>query len=217
MESFLKKTLEGKEDEESHRYFVRFGKGNYGRRFLISYNKGKNIKIKGSFEWVSDFARFVNELTEVKFTGKIMSKDNIAGRDGRKKGSSYVYEVSQVSLLDYPNAYCYLLDAEMEGIKLKTKKALPKPGKNAEKVDGGFCVMELDAKYWQKAREAFFWDVNEGKKCLIEHTLIVEQIEIPKNEKDLVKVRENAIRVGKIIRKINIDGKNIDKEYKVRA
>ena len=77
--------------------------------------------------------------------------------------------------------------------------------------------MELDAKYWQKAREAFFWDVNEGKKCLIEHTLIVEQIEIPKNEKDLVKVRENAIRVGKIIRKINIDGKNIDKEYKVRA
>lgn len=217
MDCFLKRVIEGKPDGESHRYFVRFGKGIYERRFLISYNKGKSIKIKGSFEWANDFVKFVNEIADANFSGKIMSKENLEGMKGRKKGSSYVYEVNEVKIEQYPGAYSYLLDTETNGIKLRIKKALPKPGKDAEKIDDAFCLMELDEKNWQKAKEVFFWDANEGKKCSIEHTLIVEQIEIPKNEKDPVKIRENAVRIGKIIRKIDVDDKKSEKEYKVRA
>lgn len=217
MYSFLKKICDGKGDDDSHRYFVRFGKGEYRRRFMMSYNKGKSIKIKGSFEWANDFVNFVNEIIEPKFSGKIMSKDDIKGMNGRKKGSSYVYEVSEIMLKDYPNAYSYLLDTEADGIKLKIKKALPKPGKNEEKIDDGFCVMELDNKYWGRAKEAFFWDVNEGKKALIEHTLQIDSVEIPKNEKDPVKMRENAIRIGKIIRKIDVDGNKSEKSYDLRG
>lgn len=217
MNSFLKKTLSEKGDEDSHRYFVRFGKGMYNRRFLISYNKTKKIKVKGSFEWVSDFARFVDELANLKFSGNIMSKENIEGMKGRKKGSSYLYEVSEVSISDYPGAYCYLLNTDAHGIKLKVKKALPKPGKDAEKIDDGFASMELDEKYWPKVKEAFFWDVEDGKKCVIEHTLQVDSIELPKGEKDPIKIRENAVRIGKIIRKVDVDGKKTEKEYGVRA
>lgn len=217
MENFLKKVCDGRMDEESHRYFIRFGKGVYRRRFLLSYNKGKNIKVKASFELANDFINFVNELADVRFNGKIMSKENLPGMKGKKKGSSYLYEVTEVKLNNYPNAYSYLLDAETNGIKLKIKKALPKPGKNEEKIDDGFCVMELDQKYWGKVKETFFWDVHEGKKGIIEHDLIIDGIEIPKDEKDPVKMREKAIRIGKITRNIEVDGNKSEKEYNLRG
>lgn len=228
MECFLKKVFENKGNEDSHRYFIRFGRGNYNRRFLLSFNKSKKIKIKASFELANDLVNFVNEIADVKFNGKIMTTKRIEGSSGinsrretggvpKKKGSSFVYEDKDMSLKDYPNAYCYLLDAETEGVKLKIKKALPKPGKDAEKIDDAFCVLELDLKYWDKVKDLFFWDVPDGKKCTIEHNLIFEDIEIPKNEKDPVKMRENAVRIGKIIRRIDIDGNKSEKEYKVRA
>jgi hypothetical protein len=217
MECFLKKVIDDKIDAEAHRYFIRFGKGVYNRRFLISYNKSKRIKIKGSFEWANDFVKFASEIEEIIFSGKIMSKDQIPGQKARKKGGSFVYEVEEIKLEHYPGAYSYLLDAEGSGIKLKIKKSLPKPGKDAEKVDDSFCVMELDEKYWELVKKIFFWDVSEGKKAIIEHSLIVESIDIPKNEKDPVKMRENAVRIGRLVRNMDIDGKKEVRDYKIRA
>ena len=217
MENFLKKVLEGKNDVESHRYFIRFGKGVYNRRFLISYNKSKVIKVKGSFELANDFVNFVDEIEDLSFSGKIMSKESIVGQKARKKGGSFLYEVKDIKLTSYPGAYSYLLDAEKSGIKIKIKKSLPKPGKNEEKIDDGFCFMELDLKYWDSVKKTFFWDVPDGKKCIIEHSLIIESIETPKNEKDPVKMRENAIRIGKIVRNVEVDGKKESKDYPIRA
>ncbi len=217
MDAFLKKIIDGKNDVDSHRYFLRFGKGIYNRRFLISYNKSKSIKIKGSFEWANDFVKFVSEIENLSYSGSIMSKEQIPGQKGRKKGGSFLYEVESIRLEHYPGAYSYLLDAESTGIKLKIKKSLPKPGKDAEKVDDGFCVMELDFKYWDVVKKTFFWDAPDTKKCVIEHSLIIESIEIPKNEKDPVKMRENAIRIGKIVRNISFDDKKDVKDYSIRA
>lgn len=217
MECFLKRVLEGRNDSDSHRYFLRFGKGTYNRRFLISYSKGKNIKVKGSFEWANDFVKFISEIEDLTFSGKIMSKDSIPGQKARKKGGSFLYEVEKIKLSHYPGAYSYLLDAESSGIKLKIKKSLPKPGKNAEKIDDHFCVMELDLKYWDLVKSIFFWDAPDVKKCIVEHSLIIENIDLPKNEKDPVKMRENAIRVGKIVRSIEFDDKKDIKDYKIAA
>ena len=218
MESFLKKVVAGKNDTESHRYFIRFGKGQYNRRFLMSLNVGKRVKVKTSFELANDLVKLAGEIDgKLKFSGKILSKNNIAGMGGRKKAGVFVYEVSDASLSEYPNSYYYLLDASSEDVILKCKKALPKPGKNEEKIDDGFCSLELDLKYLPQIKDMLFWDSPEGKKTIIEHDLIITDIELPKGEKDPAKQRELAIRRGKIVRRMNVDGKDLNKEYEMNA
>lgn len=217
MESFLKKVLAGKSDEDSHRYFTRFGKGEFARRFLLSLNKGNKIKIKASFEFANDFVKFVRENSNIKFSGKVLSREKVSGREGRKKAGVFVYEIEQSSLEEFDNAYFFLLDANNSEIVLKIKKSLPKPGKEAEKIDDKFCLLETDLKYWPKLKEAFFWDIPECKKAEIGHTLKITGIILPKGEKDPSKIRELAKRKGAIIRKMTIDGKGSAKEIPFEA
>jgi len=218
MESFVKMIFEGNICEECHRHFVRFGKGKYERRFLINVNVGKKVKIRGSFEWANDFVKFIRENKEVKFSGNILSKDKIPGKDGKKKSGGFVYEISDSSLEGFEDAYFYLLNVDEEDIVLKIKKKLPKPGKSADKIDGKFCSMDLDLKYWPKVREIFFWDVSENvKKVKIAHDVIIEEIVIPSGEEDPIKIRELAKRKGRIIRKIEADKEESSKEFNVEV
>ena len=213
MDCFLKKVLGGKGDEDSHKYFIRFGKGIYKKRFVLSYSRGSKIKVRGSFEWANDFVNFVKERGDVKFSGKILMKNKVAGKEGRKKGGCFVYEVSESKIEEFENAYYYLLDANSGDIVLKIKKALPKPGKDSEKIDNKFCSLDLDTKYWSALKEAFFWDLGDCKKALIENELQISEIVMPSGIDDPAKVRELAGRKGKIIRRINCDGKENVKEY----
>lgn len=217
MQSFLKGVLNGKSDDESHRYFVRFGKGRYNRRFLISFNKGTKIKIKASFEMANDFVKFVDENKDVKFSGTILSKEKISGKEGKKKKGVIAYEISNSKIEEYEKAYYYLLDVNDSEIILKIKKSLPKPGKNEGKIDDKFCSLELDPKYWPALKETFFWDVPECKKAEIEHELNINEIVIPANERDPIKIRELAKRKGIIVRKITCDGKEQKKEFPLLA
>ena len=106
---------------------------------------------------------------------------------------------------------------EGEGFKLKIKKKLPKPGKSEKKIDNGFCQLEADEKYYSKIKEDFFWDMPETKKISISHEIIVNEVVMPKDEKDFAKIREIAKRKGKIIRNGKIDDKEIisEKEFVV--
>ena len=217
MESFIKKILEGKNSPETHRYFIRFGKGNYNRRFLISVDRGKKIKIRASFELANDLVTLVNEIKDVKFSGKVLMKDKIQGKEGKKKAGVFLYEIEESKIEEYENAYYYLLNVNDSEIELKIKKALPKPGKNEEKIDDKFCSLDLDLKFWPKVKEVFFWDVPECKKAVIEHDLIITDIKLPEGEKDPVKIRENALRKGKIVRRMKIDGNDIKEEYSIAA
>ncbi|PIN92827.1 hypothetical protein COU54_05430 [Candidatus Pacearchaeota archaeon CG10_big_fil_rev_8_21_14_0_10_31_24] len=218
MDSFLKKVFDGREDDNSHRYFIRFGKGRYPRRFLIKMDVSKKIKIKTSFEWANDLVNFANELKKLKFTGKVLTKDKTPGREGKKKAGSFVYEISDEDISDFAdNYYFYLVDCLDSEISLKIKKSLPKPGKDSEKIDDKFCVLELDLKYLPQVRKTFFFDVSEGKKTIVEHELNFNEIIIPANEKDPVKMRENAKRKGEIVRKMVVDGKETLKKYSVEA
>jgi len=67
------------------------------------------------------------------------------------------------------NSYFTLLDLEGEGFKLKIKKKLPKPGKKEDKIDGKFCQLEIDEKFYSKIKEDLFWDVPDSKKIKIKH------------------------------------------------
>ena len=80
MEFFIKDIFEKGDLKNAHRYFLRFGKGNYKKRFLISFLKGKKIKVRASFELANDFVRFVKENKDVKFSGKILMKEKIPGK-----------------------------------------------------------------------------------------------------------------------------------------
>ena len=216
MDSVINKTFLGKIDEDDRKYFLRYGKGSYPRRFLISFNRGKTkVKIYGSFEWCDDFVKFIKELKDVKFSGQVFMKEKIPGLEGKKKAGSFIYEVSESDLSEFENVFHYLVACKDSEIVLKVKKSFPKPGKNAAKIDDKFCMLELDLKFWEKVKEVFFSDIEDCKKCLIEHELIFEEIVLPEGEKDSAKVRELAKRKGKIIRKINCDEKETSKEFEV--
>ena len=142
--NFIKKIFSGKADEAVHRQFVRFGRGEYRKRALLSLWKTKIIKVKGSFEFANDFVLFAAGLGDINFNGSIWSKEPLEelSASGRKKEGKWVYEVkgfssSQVKNLA-PRVYCFLLNADSPGIKLRIKGKLPKPGKGEDKIDEKF-------------------------------------------------------------------------------
>ena len=222
MGCFIKKVWEGK-GEEAHPYFIRFSKGHFENRAVLNLQKSTKIKLRGSFEWTNDFVEIVSELTDIKFSGIILSKQNLEELSefpNKKKSGIIEYSVDNISnerikeIKD--KAYCMLLDAEEEGIRLKMKKKLPKPGKSGEgKVDDKFCQLEADLKYWPQIKEDFM--LPECKKCKIDHTFIIEQIVIPEGEKDFAKIREKARRKGRIVRNLEVDKQKKKEEKEFEA
>jgi len=102
MESFLKKILSGNPDEDCHRYLIRFGKGEYKRRFLLNLSKGKKIKLRTSFELANDLVNFVKENSSVKFSGGILTKEKLPGKESKKKGGLFIHEIQESSLEMFP-------------------------------------------------------------------------------------------------------------------
>lgn len=219
MRCFIEKIFRGEWDELVHSQFVRFGKGNYSGRAVLSLRKNEKIKFGGSSEYADDFVIFASEFN-MKFSGIIMSREKLELENEKKKAGIYVYEVSEISsektneIKD--KAYHMLLDGEGE-ISLKIKKKLPKPGKSGGgKVDDKFCVIEADLRFWNKIKEAFFWDA-DGKKIKVEHDYHINDLIMPKNEKDFEQIRIKTKRKGLLIRKIEVDGKLIEKQKEFEA
>jgi len=226
--NFIKKIFQSKDgvgDESSHKQFIRFGKGDYGRRALISLWKTGKVKISSSFEYANDFVLFVSGLEgsgKVVFSGNIWSKDEIPGLKGVKKAGKWIHEVKDLTSAEInqiaDKVYYFLLNAEGDGIKLKIKSKLPKPGKAEDKIDDKFCQLELDEKYYKVAKEDFFWDIPDCKKASVGHKYIITEIVMPKtSEKDFAKIREMAKRKGKIIRTTIVDGKETKTEKAFEA
>ena len=231
--NFIKKLVEKEVDEKVHRQFTRFGKGEYGGRFLLSLWKTKKIKIKSSYEFANDLIALCSEFVNCKASGIVLSKQdisnvmkekNIEANSESKKGGLYFQsdifsqELSgeQLKALE-ENSYSTLLDLEGKDFKLKIKKKLPKPGKNEDKIDGKFCQLEIVEKFYSKIKEDLFWDLPDAKKINIKHKIIVESIILPEDEKDFSKIRELAKRKGKIIREAEIDGQRTTKEYELEV
>lgn len=219
MRCFIEKIFRGEWDELVHSQFVRFGKGNYSGRAVLSLRKNEKIKLGGSFEYADDFVIFASEFN-MKFSGIIMSREKLELENEKKKAGIYVYEVSEISSEKIneikDKAYHMLLDGEGE-ISLKIKKKLPKPGKSGGgKVNDKFCVIEADLRFWNRIKEAFFWDA-DGKKIKVVHDYHINELVMPKNEKDFEQIRIKTKRKGLLIRKIEVDGKLIEKQKEFEA
>ncbi|MEM4152921.1 MAG: hypothetical protein QXK80_02295 [Candidatus Pacearchaeota archaeon] len=223
---FIKKIFENKVDETVHKQFVRFGKGTYELRAIINVTKQVDkIKISSTFELANDLVEFVSTLVpKLSVSGIILSKNKIDGYEFRKKQGILACEINKEMSADELKelsikVYAMLFDCSAPGILLKIKKRLPKPGKSGEtKVDDKFCVLELDKKFWPQLHNEFLWDLpTDFKKARIEHSYIIKELVLPKDEKDFEKMRIMAKRKGKIIRKIVVDNQEINKEKEFEA
>ena len=96
--NFIKKIFDGEVDQSVHKQFIRFGKGEYKKRFLLSLWKTKIIKIKTSFEFANDLVLLCSNLGDCKVSGLVLSKknasevmtqNNIEGNSITKKGGLY--------------------------------------------------------------------------------------------------------------------------------
>ena len=225
MDSFIKKIFQGEMDEKVHNQFVRFGKGEYAGRAVLTLHKTSKVKLKGSFEYANDFINLVAELGDFNFSGVVVSKEPLDLENEKKKAGAYYYEVSNVTSEKVrelaEKTYVMLLSVDSEDLKLKIKQKLPKPGKSGErKVDDKFCQLEADLIYYPQIKDTFFWDVPDCKKVKASHIYQVTSLKMPAKEEargDFEKIRLLTKRVGKIIRKLEVDKKELKKELDFEA
>jgi hypothetical protein len=229
--SFIKKIWFGKIDDAVHFQFIRFSRGIFENRAVINVKNGETIKLTSTFELTNDFVNFVAGLADVKFSGIILSREDLeeifmkggVEWDESKKRGLFVYIIEEISssvvneIKD--KTYHMLLDAEVPGISLKIKKKLPKLGKSSkEKIDDKFCVLELDEKFFPQLYEEFLFDLpSDFKRIRISHTFNITEIILPQGEKDFEQLRLKAKRKGKILRIAEIDGKTMQEEKEFEA
>src|SRR3989344_4338758 len=234
MESFLKKIADKKFDEEVHLEFIKFSKGVFENRYLIDVKKQKD---KFSIKTSAEFANYLVMNCLEKISGEIDVKGIIISTVDISKEAGF--EISNVKkymgiqqlvintktrveeilkvMNKYPRIF-YGLSFKTNDYELKIKEKAPKSGKpsskgeNAPKAD--FCSLKTTNK---KIVDNLLFDVPEFKEVYVNHTIKINEIEIPKEIDDPQKMRETAKRKGTIVRKIKVDGKYIIKEYNFEA
>jgi len=237
--NFIKKIFQGlgEGDRLVHSQFQKFSKGTFVNRALIEARKsGKKYTIKTSSEFANELVRIMaeklgSEKTIVK--GAIVSTSDLRDELNPKEVKQFQgvkrylieKEMSGEEILELrdrlPNAFFALTFSHPEtGESLKIKPKAPKSGKGGkknEKPKADFCTFRTGD---ENILKDFVFETNDFKKIEIIHTYIIEEVIIPedlKDEKDFSKVREGAIRKGRILREAEIDGKIINSEKEFSA
>jgi len=234
--NFIKKVQERDFDESVHLQFQKFSKGEFRNRALIeAKNSNGNYTIKTSAEFANGLVKALAEKlgsNKTKVTGSIIGTNDLKGVLEFKKISQFQgvknYSIEQemsgseiIDLLNkFPkNFFALSFSAGEEILKIKPKAPKSgKPGSKGEdvpKVD--FCSLKTKDK---KLAESFIFENSEFKTAKIVHDFLINNIEIPaelKSSQDFALIREKSKRVGKILRKAEIDGKKTERELELRA
>ncbi|MBN1214015.1 MAG: hypothetical protein JXA99_01100 [Candidatus Lokiarchaeota archaeon] len=111
--------------------------------------------------------------------------------------------------------------------KVTTNKRLPQPSKKKPEEDDiaqriGFCKGDIPntknnlEKVIENLIRDFKSELNENwKKITILNNYKIEDLELPKNEKNSMMLRIMAIRKGKLIRTVTIDDESYEKQYSI--
>jgi len=233
MEGFLKKIFEGKTDELVHVQFQKFSRGEFKDKSVIIYGNSKGkYTLSTTYEYANEFVRFMAEKlgnSKTIITGSIVSTRDLTGQikfsDKKQFAGVKQYVLSTemsgnelIELLNkFPTAF-FALSMKTDFAEVKTKPKAPISGKPSSNPDAGpkadFCKFYTNDKNLIKS---FVFDKeildSEVKKAEINHVYSITDIEVPKGESDPLKMRENAIRKGKIIRSIKIEGSVVKKEH----
>ncbi len=234
--NFIKKVFDGKIDNDVHLQFQKYSRGEFRNKAEIhgKQSKGKfTINAGADFanELVKDVAgKLGNERTNI--AGAVISTSDLTGKIEFKskkqfqgvKNYGIEGEMSGNEILklleDFPKTF-FALSFKTNDTELKIKPKAPKSGKpgkeKEERKKPDFCKLTTTDRH---LASDFIFEKPDFKEAEINHTFMIDEIKIPehlKNEKDFAKVREGALRVGRIIRIAKIDGKEMKEEKKFEA
>lgn len=233
--NFIKKIKDKNFDESVHLQFQKFSKGEFTNRAIIeAKNSSGKFTIKTSAEFANEFVRMMAEKlssNKTKVTGAIVSTMDLKG------------EIEFKEIKQFQGVKRYLIDTEMSGEQivglldkfpknffaltfnvddniLKIKPKAPKsgkPGKGDEAPKADFCSLKTTDSNIAKS---FIFEKDNFKSAKIAHDFVITGIEIPselKSSKDFALIREKSKRVGKIVRRGEIDGEKISEEMEFSA
>jgi len=230
--NFIKKIVDKKIDNSVHLQFQKFSRGEFRDRAIIeAKNSNGKYTIKTSAEFANELVRIMAEKLgsqKTQVTGAIVSTNDLTG------------EIEFTEKKQFQGVKRYLIDKEMSGDEiinlldkfpktffalsfsvgddvLKIKPKAPKsgkPGKDGGDIKADFCSLKTTDK---KIAESFIFEKPDFKIAKINHTFFIDKIEMPQGEKDFAKVREMAKRVGRILRKAEIDGEKKEEEFAFSA
>jgi hypothetical protein len=234
--NFIKKISDKVFDEEIHLQFQKFSKGEFKNRALIeAKNSNGNYTIKTSSEFANGLVKELAEKlgnNKAKVTGSIIGTNDLKGILEFKKISQFQgvknYSIEKemsgkeiINLIDkFPKNF-FALSFSVEENVLKIKPKAPKSGKPGSKGEEtpkiDFCSLKTTDK---KIVESFIFENPEFKSAKIVHDFLIDRIEIPeelKKSEDFALIREKSRRIGKILRKSEIDGVKSQKELELKA
>jgi len=230
--NFIKKAFDKRADELVHLQFQKFSKGEFRDKAVIEAKSSKkNYTIKTSAEFANELVRIMaeklgDEKSSIK--GAVVSTNDLTGELEFKEKKQfqgvkrYLIDAEMsgqeiLNLLDkFPKAF-FALSFEAKGDKLKIKPKAPKsgkPGKSGGEVKADFCNLKTSDR---SVAESFVFEKPDFKTAKISHTFFIEGLIPPKDEKDFAKIREIAKRKGRILRKVDIDGKDMTQEFEFEA
>lgn len=221
-------------DDEVHSHFIKFSRGKFDNKYLIEAKKQKSgFVIKTSAEFANFFVKLglarANEKVNIK--GAIIStlkieKDITFPIENVKQfmGIKQIIvntSVSKNQILDlmekYPRVF-FALSFSLPDYELKIKAKAPKSAKPStsgdKEVKADFCSLKTN---FHGVIEDLLFDVKEFASVKIKHTIQINDIILPTEEKDPVRIRELSKRKGTLIRNINVDDKATQSEHPFEA
>lgn len=230
--NFIKKVADKNFDESVHLQFQKFSKGEFRQRAIIEAKNSKgNYTIKTSAEFANELVKSLAERLgskKTKVTGSIIGTNDLKGVLDFKKISQFQgvknYSIEKdmsgdemISLIDkFPKNF-FALSFSVGDNSLKIKPKAPKSGKPKNKDDtempkADFCVLKTTDK---KLAEEFIFENPQFKSAKVMHDFYIDGIEIPeelRKSEDFALVREKSKRVGRILRRTEIDEKKSERE-----
>lgn len=235
--SFIKELFSNKPGENVHRQLSRFGIGTFENKAIIEISAiSKKIKLKAS----SEFSNELVELLANTIKNPVYVKGIIFSTKDLREQSDIEFEdvknvmgvkkhiinnnLTKEQILNICNLFpdsSIQLSFKTDFGELKIKDKSPRSGKPSSKSSdeapkADFCILTTENK---EILEEYAFDVKiPFKKLNIAHTYIIKDIEISEKYKnDFAMARRMGMRIGKIIRHLNIDGKPETREIIFKA
>jgi len=239
MEFFIDKIFNGEIDNLVHLQFQKFSRGEFKNKAMVVAKVGKQVRIGTTAEYGNGLVRyFAKKLGEnySRITGVIVSTKNLDGEIEYQSKKQFMgikqYLIDKdmsgneiIELCDKLPQSFMSLSFKVGDSELKIKPKAPKSAKPSTK-DGGkikvnFCKVKtndselIDGLIFDSEARGF-------KEIEISHDFIIDEIVVSDELKedagdDYKKMNEMALRKGKIVRKIIVDGREVVKEKEFAA